>query len=85
MMINLNYQDVEDYKETVGLTTKYTGELRRLVDIEFPYEMEADTNPPVHEDVDIDPEVGLEVDSDDEYPDSDIENSSDDEEDCDSD
>ena len=31
MMINLNYEDVQDYKVTIGITTKYTGELRRLV------------------------------------------------------
>ena len=48
MMINLIYEDVQDYKVTVGITTKYTRELWRLVDIKFPYEMEGDTNPPVH-------------------------------------
>ena len=64
MMINLNYSDVEDFKETVGITNKYSGELLRLVDIEFPDEMEAETNPPVHDDVDTALEFGLEVDSD---------------------
>ena len=65
MMINLNYSDVEDFKETVGITNKYSGELLRLVDIEFPDKMEAETNPPIHDDVDTALEFGLEVDSDD--------------------
>lgn len=77
MIINLNNADVQDYKATVGITKKFTGELRRLVDVEFPYEMEGDTNPPVHDDVDINLEDGLEVDSDD---DSGSEKSSDGEE-----
>ena len=47
------------------------------MDVEFPYEMEGDTNPPVHDDVDINLEDGLEVDSDD---DSGSEKSSDGEE-----
>ena len=87
MMINLNYEDVQDYKVTVGLTTEYTGELRRLVDIEFPYELEVDTTPPVHEDVDIELEDGLEVDSDDDSgsDDSGSENFSDGEEESESD
>ena len=63
MIINLNYSDVQDYKETVGIT--YSGELRRLVEIEFPDEMEAETHPTIDEDVDTALEDGLEADSDD--------------------
>ena len=63
MIINLNYSDVQDYKETVGMT--YSGELRRLVEIEFPDEMEAETHPTIDEDVDTALEDGLEADSDD--------------------
>ena len=63
MIINLNYSDIQDYKETVGIT--YSGELRRLVEIEFPDEMEAETHPTIDEDVDTALEDGLEADSDD--------------------
>lgn len=53
MMINLNYSDVQEFKEKVGIKKRYTGELKRLVDVEFPDEMEPIGNPPVNENVDV--------------------------------
>ena len=82
MMINLNYEDVQDYKETTGITVNYTGELRRLVDIEFPDEMDADVSPPTCMDADQGLVEGLEVDSED--SDIESENSSDEEEESES-
>ena len=67
MIINLNYKDVEEYKEKVGIKKRYTGQLKRLVDVEFPDEMEDIGNPPVNDDVGVGLEVGdelLEEDSD---------------------
>ena len=41
MMLNLNYETVQEYNENVNITKKFTGELRKLVDIEFPDKMDA--------------------------------------------
>ena len=76
MIINLNYKDVEEYKEKVGIKKRYTGQLKRLVDVEFPDEMEDIGSPPVNDDVGVGLEVGdelLEEDSD-IYTDSENEN-----------
>ena len=67
MMINLNYKDVEEYKEKVGIKKRYTGQLKRLVNVEFPDEMEDIGNPPVNNEVGVGLQVGdelLEEDSD---------------------
>ena len=50
MMLNLNYETVQEYKENVNITKKFTGELRKLVDIEFPDEMDA-PEPPIFREV----------------------------------
>ena len=50
MMLNLNYEAVQDYREKVDITKKFTGELRKLVDIEFPAEMDA-PQPPIFREV----------------------------------
>ena len=55
MIINLNHRNVAEYKETHKITSTYQGDLKRLVDVEFPDEMEAEEEPPVFD-------VGLEVD-----------------------
>lgn len=78
-MINLNYKDVQEYKEKVGIKKKYTGQLKRLVNVEFPDEMEDIGNPPVNDDVGVGLEVGdelLEEDLD-TYTDSEDEDSED--------
>ena len=46
MMLNLNYETVQEYNENVNITKKFTGELRKLVDLEFPDEMDA-PHPPL--------------------------------------
>ena len=75
MMINLNHRDIEDYKEKVGITSKYTGTITKLVDVEFPDEMENIGEPPVHEDVglgyDVEDEIGVDSDNYSESDDSD--------------
>ena len=65
MMINLNYRDIEDFKEKVGITKKYTGTLTKLVDVEFPDEVRNFGGPPIHEDVGLgfDVEDEITVDS----------------------
>ena len=50
MMLNLNYETVQECKENVNITKKFTGELRKLVDIEFPDEMDA-PEPPIFREV----------------------------------
>ena len=86
MMINLNYKDVQEFKEKVGIKKRYTGELKRLVDLEFPDEMETIGNPPVNENVDVGLHVVDELleedfetytDSEDDSEDSEDNNSSD--------
>ena len=86
MMINLNYKDVQEFKEKVGIKKRYTGELKRLVDLEFPNEMETIGNPPVNENVDVGLHVVDELleedfetytDSEDDSEDSEDNNSSD--------
>ena len=85
-MINLNYKDVQEFKEKVGIKKRYTGELKRLVDLEFPDEMETIGNPPVNENVDVGLHVVDELleedfetytDSEDDSEDSEDNNSSD--------
>ena len=46
MILNLNYDKVEFYKEAFGIKETYDGDLVRLADIEFPPEMEAEEEPP---------------------------------------
>ena len=50
MMLNLNYEAVQEYRDKVDITKKFTGELRKLVDIEFPAEMDA-PQPPIFREV----------------------------------
>lgn len=51
MMINLNLDSVQQYKEKYGVTETYEGELSRLVTVAFPDEPEdggdEDVTPPV--------------------------------------
>ena len=58
MMINLNHDSVQDYKEKYGITDTYEGNLLSLVTVEFPDEREdeeiEDDSPPLYE-------VGLDV------------------------
>ena len=53
MMINLNHELVEQYREKYGITEKYDGELLRLVSVQFPDEIEeeevAQVVPPLFE------------------------------------
>ena len=46
MMINLNADIVDKYKEKHGITETYNGDLLSLVDVQFPEQMEADEQPP---------------------------------------
>ena len=65
MMLNLNYETVQDYKENVNITKKFTGELRKLVDIEFPDEMDA-PQPPIFREVEdefYEPRINQDSDS----------------------
>ena len=74
MMINLNDDDIKNYKATMGISKEYNGLLRKLADIEFPDEMEFPTPPPLNDAADVDFEVGDEL-----YDDSQSESESDDE------
>ena len=47
MMLNLNCDEVEDYKKKYKITEKYEGQLMKLVDINFPDEMEVEEEPPM--------------------------------------
>ena len=49
MILKLNHDKVEGYKEKFGLKKTYTGELLRLADIEFPPEMEDEEGPPIYD------------------------------------
>ena len=77
MMINLNYTDVEKYKETVGIKKQYTGPLRQLAEVEFPDELRfVEREPPINYNVNVD--VGF--DMEDEFTidsDSEVESESD--------
>ena len=54
MMINLNYTDVENYKEKVGIKKQYTGPLRQLAEVEFPDELPRfQRDPPINHNVDV--------------------------------
>ena len=71
MMINLNYKDVEKYKETVGIKKHYTGPLRQLAEVEFPDELRSfETEPPINHNVDVgfdvEDEFTIDIDSEDE-------------------
>ena len=59
MMINLNYQDIKDYKEK-----RYDGPIKKLVDVEFPDHLDVATEPPVDEDVNVAFDINDEI-----YPD----------------
>lgn len=78
MMINLNDDDIKNYKATMGISKEYNGLLRKLADIEFPDEMEFPTPPPLNDAADVDFEVGDEL-YDELYDDSQSESESDDE------
>ena len=41
---------LQEYREKVDITKKFTGELRKLVDIEFPAEMDA-PQPPIFQEI----------------------------------
>ena len=47
MMLNLNCDEVEDCKKKYKITEKYEGQLMKLVDINFPDEMEVEEEPPM--------------------------------------
>ena len=47
MMLNLNCEEVEDYKKKYKITEKYEGQLMKLVDINFPDKMEVEEEPPM--------------------------------------
>lgn len=53
MIINLNHDLVEQYREKYGITETYDGDLLRLVSVQFPDEIEeeevAQVAPPVFE------------------------------------
>ena len=73
MMINLNREKIEKYKKTTGITKRYTGDIKKLVEIEFPDELDVETAPPTYNgsvDVGIGFDVNDEVCSDDSEPDS---------------
>ena len=59
MLLNLNYDKVEEYKERFGLKETYNGDIVRLADIEFPPEMEGEEEPPTYDvnDMVVDDEV----------------------------
>lgn len=78
MMINLNYTDVENYKEKVGIKKQYTGPLKQLAEVEFPDELiRFETEPPINHNVD----VGFDVEDEFEFTiDSEEESESDEEE-----
>ena len=64
IMLNLNYETVQKYKENVNITKKFTGGLRKLVDIEFPDEIDA-PHPPIFREVEDEfYEPGISQDSD---------------------
>ena len=59
MILNLNYDKVESYKEKFGIKETYDGDLVRLADIEFPPEMDGEEEPPTYntDDMFVDDEV----------------------------
>ena len=68
MMINLNHRDIQNYKEKVGIKKHYKGPLKQLVEVTFPDELNVETEPPVHYDVDvgldIEDEIAIDTESD---------------------
>lgn len=66
IMINLNYTDVQRYKESVGIKKKYTGSLKQLAEVEFPEESRMiELEPPIdhYADVGFDVEDEIAIDS----------------------
>ena len=73
MMINLNRKKIEKYKKTTGITKRYTGDVKKLVEINFPDELDVETEPPTYNDssdIGIGFDVSDELCSDDSEPDS---------------
>ena len=58
-IINLNHDIVREYKKQFGITKEYSGTLLRLVDVEFPDELEfeGEAEPPTF---DHEPYFGIE-------------------------
>ena len=69
MMINLNLERIEKYKSVNGISKKYTGDIKKLVDIRFPDELDVQTEPPAYRDEDLDIGIGFNV-ADEIYSDS---------------
>lgn len=61
MMINLNADKIEEFKRITGITQKYTGDIKKLVDIRFPDELDVQTEPPVYNNEDLDVGIGYDV------------------------
>ena len=74
MMLNLNLDKIEKYKRTTGITEKYNGDIKKLVDIRFPDELDVQTEPPVYNNEDLDVGIGYDV-NDELFPDSDPDSS----------
>ena len=64
MILNLNYETVQEYKENVNITKRFTGDLGKLVDIKFPDKMDAPHLPIFREVDDEFYEPGISQDSD---------------------
>ena len=69
MMINLNLERIEKYKSVNGISKKYTGDIKKLVDIRFPDELDVQTEPPAYRYEDLDIGIGFNV-ADEIYSDS---------------
>ena len=61
MMLNLNLDKIEKYKKSTGITEKYDGDIKKLVDIRFPDELDVQTEPPVYNNEDLDVGIGYDV------------------------
>jgi len=60
MMININREKIEKYKKTTGITKRYTGDIKKLVQIDFPDELDVETEPPTYNDP-VDVDIGFDV------------------------
>ena len=78
MMININHAKIEKYKKTTGISKKYTGDIKKLVDVEFPDELDVPTEPPTYNDP-LDVGIGFDV-SDELFTDSEPDSSESEEE-----